>query len=99
MDSMVCLRSSNLALRMSLEVKNSKAQEEQMFSGLPPATDIHEHGWHVGSVPQADLDLADPVLASLTCPAETLAAQSSSCLGILDWGLVLFQRGAYRLRS
>ena len=51
------------------------------------------------NLPQADLDLADAVLASLTCPAETLAAQSSSCLGILDWGLVLFQRGAYRLRS
>ena len=33
-------------------VKSSKAQIEHKFSGLPPATDIRQRGWHVGSVPK-----------------------------------------------
>jgi hypothetical protein len=36
-------------------IKTGKAQIEHMFSGLPPATDIRQRGWHVGSVPQADI--------------------------------------------
>ena len=36
-------------------VKTGKAQIEHKFSGLPPATDIRQRGWHVGSVPGADI--------------------------------------------
>jgi hypothetical protein len=36
-------------------VKPGKAQSEYMFSGLPPAPDIRQRGWHVGSVPGADV--------------------------------------------
>src|SRR5216683_5112031 len=35
--------------------KTGKAQNEHKFSGLPPATDIRQRGWHVGSVPQPDI--------------------------------------------
>jgi hypothetical protein len=31
--------------------QSGKAQSEYMFSGLPPATDIRQRDWHVGSVP------------------------------------------------
>jgi hypothetical protein len=34
-----------------LRVKPEKAQSEYIFSGLPPAADIRQRGWHVGSVP------------------------------------------------
>ena len=30
-------------------VISGKAQIEHMFSGLPPATDICQRGWHVGT--------------------------------------------------
>jgi len=32
-------------------VKPGKAQSEYMFSGVPPAADIGERGWHVAVVP------------------------------------------------
>ena len=32
-------------------VKPGKAQIEHKFSGVPPATDIRQRDWHVGSVP------------------------------------------------
>jgi hypothetical protein len=35
-------------------VISGKAQIEHKFSGLPPATDIRQRGWHVGSVPIPD---------------------------------------------
>jgi hypothetical protein len=35
-------------------VKSGKAQIEHKFSGLPPAADIRQRGWHVGSVPGPD---------------------------------------------
>src|SRR5262245_4940038 len=69
--------------------------------GMSHRPRLDSRGWGeldavITEVPQADLDLADwPV----TCPAQTLAAQSSSCLGILDSGLVLSQQRAYRPRS
>jgi hypothetical protein len=31
-------------------VKTGKAQNEHNFSSLPPAADIRQRGWHVGSV-------------------------------------------------
>jgi hypothetical protein len=32
-------------------IKPGKAQIEHKFSGVPPATDIRQRDWHVGSVP------------------------------------------------
>jgi hypothetical protein len=34
-------------------VKTGKAQSEQMFSDLPPITDIAQRGWHGRKVPTA----------------------------------------------
>jgi hypothetical protein len=42
-------------LSHSLGVITENSHYEQMFSGVPPATDIRQRGWHVGSVPQPDV--------------------------------------------
>ena len=41
-----------IRLRKSALGPTGNAHYEQMFSGLPPAADIRQRGWHVGSVPQ-----------------------------------------------
>jgi hypothetical protein len=49
---------TNAGPQCPVRVKSGKAQNEHMFSGLPPATDIRQHGWHVGSGPGADIALS-----------------------------------------
>ena len=42
---------------------SGKAQSEQMFSGLPPITDIRQRDWRLGSGPIAEVTgSADPPL-------------------------------------
>jgi hypothetical protein len=66
--------------RGPLWVKSSKAQIEHKFSGLPPATDIRQRDWHVGSVPGAVVRLSPT-----TRFGESLVACCQSFSAVTAW--------------
>jgi hypothetical protein len=44
---------------------SGEAQNEQMFSGLPPKADIERHDWHVGFVPKGDISANQPLSSEI----------------------------------